>query len=131
MLDKINRMATQAKLSAEIALIKERISSLKRLWGQECFDLFETDVETCRAKHDAVKREIAANMAKLQQKEAEMRTPVVATPVQEPSVLEVTVPEGVASGQTITVTTPSGERSVQVVVPPNLRPGDIFHVHLT
>lgn len=129
MLDKINRMATQAKLSAEIALIKERISSLKKLWGEQCFDIFDTDLAACRAKHEAVKREIEAQVAKLKQKEAELRTPVVATPVQE--TLAVTVPEGVSSGQTITVQTPDGNRSAQVVVPPNLKPGDIFHVHLS
>ncbi|CAK9031137.1 unnamed protein product [Durusdinium trenchii] len=47
----------------------------------------------------------------------------------KPGVMQVTVPEGVSSGQQIQVTSPTGEQFV-VSVPPGVGPGQTMEVHL-
>lgn len=38
--DGASKMANQAKLSAEVSTLRQRVIHLKRRWGEDCFDAY-------------------------------------------------------------------------------------------
>ena len=112
------KMAKQASLTAEIAMLKEKVAGAKRTWGEETFEAYgQGSSPFVQRRHELAQQKITELLAKMQRKQEELdglsgRQPVYATPVGQ--TLSVTVPPNVNPGDTITVETPEG-RMVSVV----------------
>jgi hypothetical protein len=69
-----SKMAKQAKLNTEMALIRDEIKGLKRAWGEAAFnDFSDGKHEEFQAKHTEFKLKIDEKNVKLQAKETELK----------------------------------------------------------
>ena len=127
-------MAKQAQLSAEISLLKDKILTTKRQFGEEAFDAYgRGDQAFVNGRYAVAVTTINETYAKIQQKQAELdalkRGGTQPVPEARPvnGEITVTVPEGVMPGERITIQTPD-HRNINVVIPENSVPGSSFVV---